>query len=106
MKLRESCHSCCHRVPTCVLIASVAIPYGGDAIAGKLNQTNSSSRIVVDLQVSYIKDRTEDTLGGFIAINDDFENEVYTFFCFKQRAAVITELPSEYVRENCKRLRS
>ena len=40
------------------------------------------------------------------AINDDFENEVYTFFCFKQRAAVITELPSEYVRENCKRLRS
>ncbi|MCQ8878129.1 toxin co-regulated pilus biosynthesis Q family protein [Pseudoalteromonas shioyasakiensis] len=40
------------------------------------------------------------------AINDDFENEVYTFFCFKQRAAVITELPSEYVRENCRRLKS
>ncbi|WP_404341021.1 TcpQ domain-containing protein [Pseudoalteromonas mariniglutinosa] len=40
------------------------------------------------------------------AINDDFENEVYTYFCFKQRAAVITELPSQYVRENCRRLRS
>ena len=40
------------------------------------------------------------------AINDDFENEVYTFFCYKQRAAVITELPSEYVRENCRRLKS
>ncbi len=39
------------------------------------------------------------------AINDDFENEVYTFFCYRQRAAVITELPSEYVREHCKRLR-
>ena len=40
------------------------------------------------------------------AINDDFANEVYTFFCYKQRAAVITELPSEYLRENCKRLES
>ena len=40
------------------------------------------------------------------AINDDFENEVYTYFCFKQRAAVITELPSAYVRENCRRLKS
>ena len=40
------------------------------------------------------------------AINDDFENEVYTFFCYKQRAAVITELPSEYVRQNCRRLKS
>lgn len=40
------------------------------------------------------------------AINDDFESEVYTFFCYKQRAAVITELPSEYVRENCRRLKN
>ena len=38
------------------------------------------------------------------AINDDFENEVYTFFCFRQRAAVITELPSEFVRSNCLKL--
>ncbi|WP_213610626.1 toxin co-regulated pilus biosynthesis Q family protein [Pseudoalteromonas sp.] len=35
------------------------------------------------------------------SINDDFENEVYAFFCPKQRAAVITELPSEFVRSNC-----
>jgi hypothetical protein len=40
------------------------------------------------------------------AINDDFEHEVYTFFCYKQRAAVITELPSEYVRANCLPLKS
>lgn len=38
------------------------------------------------------------------AINDDFEHEVYTYFCNKQRAAVITELPSEYVRANCLKL--
>jgi len=38
------------------------------------------------------------------SINDDFVNEVYTFFCYKQRAAIITELPSEFVRSNCIRL--
>ncbi|MCF2859001.1 toxin co-regulated pilus biosynthesis Q family protein [Pseudoalteromonas sp. SMS1] len=38
------------------------------------------------------------------AINDDFEFEVYTFFCHRQRAAVITENPSIFVRENCRRL--
>ncbi|KZN59042.1 TcpQ domain-containing protein [Pseudoalteromonas luteoviolacea] len=38
------------------------------------------------------------------AINDDFEFEVYTFFCHRQRAAVITENPSMFVRENCRRL--
>jgi len=38
------------------------------------------------------------------AINDDFEYEVYTYFCYKQRAAVITELPSEFVRSNCLKL--
>ncbi|MBQ4813507.1 hypothetical protein A7985_16490 [Pseudoalteromonas luteoviolacea] len=38
------------------------------------------------------------------AINDDFEYEVYTFFCHRQRAAVITENPSIFVRENCRRL--
>ena len=39
------------------------------------------------------------------AINDDFEHEVYTYFCHKQRAAVITELPSEFVRTNCLKLK-
>jgi hypothetical protein len=38
------------------------------------------------------------------AINDDFEYEVYTYFCNKQRAAIITELPSEFVRANCLKL--
>ncbi|GAB0111439.1 TcpQ domain-containing protein [Pseudoalteromonas distincta] len=38
------------------------------------------------------------------SINNDFVNEVHTFFCYKQRAAIITELPSEYVRSNCVRL--
>ena len=38
------------------------------------------------------------------AINDDFEYEVYTFFCHRQRAAIITEKPSQFVRENCRRL--
>jgi len=38
------------------------------------------------------------------SINDDFSNEVYAFFCPKQRAAVITELPSEFVRSNCLKL--
>lgn len=38
------------------------------------------------------------------AINDDFEYEVYTFFCHRQRAAVITKKPSQYVRENCRKL--
>ena len=38
------------------------------------------------------------------SINNDFVNEVYTFFCYKQRAAIITELPSEFVRSNCIRL--
>ncbi|WP_440054048.1 TcpQ domain-containing protein [Pseudoalteromonas sp. T1lg65] len=38
------------------------------------------------------------------AIDDDFEFEVFTFFCHKARAAVITENPSIYVRENCKKL--
>ncbi|MFC3031976.1 TcpQ domain-containing protein [Pseudoalteromonas fenneropenaei] len=38
------------------------------------------------------------------AINDDFEFEVYTFFCHRQRAAVITENPSEFVRDNCRKL--
>ena len=40
------------------------------------------------------------------AINDDFEHEVYTYFCYKQRAAVITELPSEFVRTNCIKLKT
>lgn len=35
------------------------------------------------------------------SINDDFENEIHTFFCPNQRAAIITELPTEYVRSNC-----
>lgn len=38
------------------------------------------------------------------SINDDFVNEVYAYFCPKQRAAVITELPSEFVRSNCLKL--
>lgn len=38
------------------------------------------------------------------AINDDFEFEVYTFFCPNYRAAVITENPSHFVRNNCRRL--
>lgn len=38
------------------------------------------------------------------SINDDFSNEVYAFFCPKQRAAVITELPSEFVRTHCLKL--
>ncbi|MEI8704635.1 toxin co-regulated pilus biosynthesis Q family protein [Pseudoalteromonas sp. B62] len=38
------------------------------------------------------------------AINDDFEYEVYTYFCHKQRAAIITEKPSEFVRANCLKL--
>ena len=39
------------------------------------------------------------------AINDDFEHEIYTYFCYKQRAAVITQLPSEFVRTHCLRLK-
>ena len=38
------------------------------------------------------------------SVNNDFENEVYVFFCNRQRAAIVTELPSEYVRSNCMRL--
>ncbi|MCG7561773.1 TcpQ domain-containing protein [Pseudoalteromonas sp. McH1-42] len=38
------------------------------------------------------------------AINDDFEFEVFTFFCHRQRAAIITQKPSRFVRENCRRL--
>ena len=38
------------------------------------------------------------------AINDDFEFEVYTFFCPNHRAAVITQNPSHFVRTNCRRL--
>ncbi|ASD67973.1 TcpQ domain-containing protein [Pseudoalteromonas piscicida] len=38
------------------------------------------------------------------AINDDFEFQVYTFFCPRERAAVITENPPIYVRENCRKL--
>ena len=38
------------------------------------------------------------------SINYDFMNEVYTFFCYEQRAAIITELPSEFVRTKCVRL--
>ncbi|CCQ09926.1 conserved protein of unknown function [Pseudoalteromonas luteoviolacea B = ATCC 29581] len=40
------------------------------------------------------------------AINDDFEFEVYTFFCHRQRAAVITMNPSEFVRTSCRKLDS
>ncbi|MBQ4832842.1 TcpQ domain-containing protein [Pseudoalteromonas sp. MMG010] len=40
------------------------------------------------------------------AINDDFEHEVYTFFCYNQRAAVITELPSENLRTHCINLKA
>ncbi|SFB81916.1 TcpQ domain-containing protein [Pseudoalteromonas denitrificans] len=35
------------------------------------------------------------------AIDSDFEYDVKTFFCYKHRAAVITEKPSLFVRENC-----
>ncbi len=35
------------------------------------------------------------------AIDTDFEFDVKTFFCYKERTAVITENPSEYVRDNC-----
>ena len=38
------------------------------------------------------------------AINDDFEFEVYTFFCPNHRAAVVTQKPSHFVRTNCRRL--
>ena len=38
------------------------------------------------------------------AINDDFEFEVYTFFCPNHRAAVITQNPTHFVRTNCRRL--
>jgi hypothetical protein len=38
------------------------------------------------------------------AINDDFEFEVYTFYCHKQKAAIITENPSQFVRENCQKV--
>ncbi|MFC0118035.1 TcpQ domain-containing protein [Pseudoalteromonas xiamenensis] len=40
------------------------------------------------------------------AINDDFEFEVYAFYCHRQRAAVITENPSEFVRTSCRKLES
>ena len=35
------------------------------------------------------------------AIDSDFEYEVKAYFCHNQRAAVITEKPSQYVRDNC-----
>lgn len=35
------------------------------------------------------------------AIDSDFEYDVKTYFCHKQRAAVITEKPTEFVRDNC-----
>ncbi|CAM4050334.1 TcpQ domain-containing protein [Pseudoalteromonas byunsanensis] len=38
------------------------------------------------------------------AINDDFEYEIYTFFCYRQRAAVITEKPTRFVRDNCRKI--
>jgi hypothetical protein len=40
------------------------------------------------------------------AINDDFESEVFTYLCHQHRAAVITELPSEFVRTNCLQLKT
>lgn len=38
------------------------------------------------------------------AIDSDFEYEVQTFYCHRERAAVITERPSPYIRENCKKM--
>ncbi|WP_105255754.1 TcpQ domain-containing protein [Pseudoalteromonas sp. T1lg75] len=35
------------------------------------------------------------------AIDSDFESDVHSFFCPQQRAALITERPSAYVRDNC-----
>ncbi|MEO2268285.1 TcpQ domain-containing protein [Pseudoalteromonas pernae] len=35
------------------------------------------------------------------AIDSDFEFEVQTFYCNRERAAIITERPSPYIRENC-----
>ena len=35
------------------------------------------------------------------AIDSDFENTVYGFFCYKHSTAVITENPTRYVRDNC-----
>lgn len=35
------------------------------------------------------------------AIDSDFENDVFGFFCYKHGTAVITENPTRYVRDNC-----
>lgn len=35
------------------------------------------------------------------AIDNDFEFDVKSFFCYKHRAVVITETPPEFVRKNC-----
>jgi len=40
------------------------------------------------------------------AIDSDFEYEVQTFFCHNERSAIITEKPSVYVREHCRKLSS
>ena len=38
------------------------------------------------------------------AIDSDFEYEVQTFYCHRERAAAISERPSPYIRENCKKM--
>ncbi|MFY8274291.1 TcpQ domain-containing protein [Pseudoalteromonas sp. SSDWG2] len=40
------------------------------------------------------------------AIDSDFEFEVQTFFCYRERAAIITERPAPYIRENCLKVSS
>lgn len=55
--------------------------------------------------------RVEETTVGTLyyistAIDSDFEKDVYSFFCPKQRALVITDTIEPYIRKNCARGRS
>jgi hypothetical protein len=36
------------------------------------------------------------------ALNSDFEKDVYAFYCYPQRAVVITHDFTDFVKENCR----
>lgn len=37
------------------------------------------------------------------ALDSDYEHDVYAFYCFKQRAVLITHEVTDFIRENCSR---
>lgn len=39
-----------------------------------------------------------------VAIDNEFEYDLQTFFCHNERAAIITEKPAPYIRNNCRKI--